>query len=123
MNMFDRAASSGRRAVVRAAVLTAALLVVLPAYGQVEIKLGHVGEPGSIFQKASDEFARRANAKLGSEGKVIVYGSSQLGGDKEMVQKVKLGTLDMVVPSTIMSSEVDLFGIFDMPYIVKDRAH
>ena len=123
MKMFDRAASSGRRAVVRAAVLTAAMLLVLPAYAQVEIKLGHVGEPGSIFQKASDEFARRANAKLGSKGKVIVYGSSQLGGDKEMVQKVKLGTLDMVVPSTIMSSEVDLFGIFDMPYIVKDRAH
>src|SRR3954469_833563 len=123
MNMFDRAASSGRRAVVRAAVLTAALLVALPAYAQLEIKLGHVGEPGSIFQKASDEFARRANAKLGNKAKVIVYGSSQLGGDKEMVQKLKLGTMDMAVPSTIMSSEVDLFGIFDMPYIVKDRAH
>jgi TRAP-type transport system periplasmic protein len=29
----------------------------------------------------------------------------------------------MAVPSTVMSSEVDLFGIFEMPYIVKDRAH
>jgi len=46
-----------------------------------------------------------------------------LGGDKEMIQKVKLGTLDMALPSTVMSSEVDLFGIFEMPYIVKDRKH
>ena len=93
------------------------------AFAQTEIKLGHVGEPGSIFQKSADEFAKRANAKLGAKAKVVVYGSSQLGGDKEMLQKVKLGTLDMVLPSTVMSSEVDLFGIFEMPYLVKDREH
>jgi tripartite ATP-independent transporter DctP family solute receptor len=104
-----------------AAALCAAF--ALPAQAQVEIKLGHVGEPGSLFQKSADEYAKRANAKLGNKAKVIVYGSSQLGGDKEMIQKLKLGTLDMAVPSTVMSSEVDLFGIFEMPYIVKDRAH
>jgi TRAP-type transport system periplasmic protein len=53
----------------------------------------------------------------------VVYGSSQLGGDKELVQKLKLGTVDMALPSTVMTSEVDLFGLFEMPYIVKDRAH
>jgi len=99
------------------------LAMAVPAYAQIEIKLGHVGEPGSLFQKSADEFARRANAKLGNKAKVIVYGSSQLGGDKEMIQKLKLGTLDMAIPSTVMSSEVDLFGIFEMPYIVKDRDH
>jgi TRAP-type transport system periplasmic protein len=54
---------------------------------------------------------------------VVVCGSSQLGGDKEMVQKLKLGTIDMAVPSTVMTSEVDQFGLFELPYIVKDRAH
>jgi len=103
----------------------AALLAVhsTPAQAQLEIKLGHVGEPGSLFQKSADQFAKLANAKLAGKAKVIVYGSSQLGGDKEMIQKVKLGTLDMALPSTVMSSEVDLVGIFEMPYIVKDRAH
>ena len=117
-----RPLSSTRRAALAAFALVVTL-VASPAYAQVEIKLGHVGEPGSLFQQSADEFARRANAKLGAKGKVIVYGSSQLGGDKEMIQKLKLGTLDMAVPSTVMSSEVDLFGIFEMPYIVKDRAH
>jgi TRAP-type transport system periplasmic protein len=93
------------------------------ALSQTEIKLGHVGEPGSIFQKSADEYAKRANAKLGNKAKVTVYGSSQLGGDKEMLQKAKLGTVDMVIPSTVMSSEADMFGVFDMPYLVKDRAH
>jgi tripartite ATP-independent transporter DctP family solute receptor len=101
----------------------AAFACAAPAWAQLEIKLGHVGEPGSLFQKSADEFARRANDKLAGKAKVITYGSSQLGGDKEMIQKLKLGTIDMAVPSTVMSSEVDLIGMFEMPYIVKDRAH
>jgi tripartite ATP-independent transporter DctP family solute receptor len=103
------------------AVLAAA--IAAPAAAQTEIKFGHVGEPGSLFAASAEEFAKRANAKLGAKAKVIVYGSSQLGGDKELLQKLKLGTVDMALPSTVMSSEADLFGVFEMPYLVKDRAH
>ena len=101
----------------------ATAMIALPALAQTEIKFGHVGEPGSLFAASADEYARRANAKLGSKAKVVVYGSSQLGGDKELLQKLKLGTVDMALPSTVMSSEADLFGVFEMPYLVKDRAH
>ena len=103
----------------------AALAVVVygNAYAQVEIKFGHVGEPGSLFAASAEEFAKRANAKLGARAKVVVFGSSQLGGDKELLQKLKLGTVDMALPSTVMSSEADLFGVFEMPYLVKDRKH
>ncbi len=106
---------------------TAVLAVVaaLPSFAlaQTELKLGHVGEPGSLIGAAADEFAKRANAKLGGRFKVVAYGSSQLGGDKEMLQKLKLGTIDLVQPSTVMSSEADIFGVFEMPYLVKDRQH
>jgi TRAP-type transport system periplasmic protein len=120
--LVDAFRATRRTALVIVATGLAALAAPA-ALAQTEIKLGHVGEPGSLFQKSADEFARRANAKLGGKAKVIVYGSSQLGGDKEMIQKLKLGTLDMALPSTVMSSEVDIAGIFEMPYIVKDRAH
>ena len=102
----------------------AACLIATPAaLAQTEIKFGHVGEPGSLFAASAEEYARRANAKLGNKAKVVVYGSSQLGGDKELVQKLKLGTVDMALPSTVMTSESDLFGVFEMPYLVKDRKH
>ncbi len=118
---------SERRRLLQAALAVGAVGVAgraIPVRAQeIELKLGHVGEPGSLFQMSADEFARRANAKLAGKAKVVTYGSSQLGGDKEMLQKLKLGTIDMAVPSTVMSSEVDLFGIFEMPYLVKDRAH
>jgi len=120
---FSKTASHRRTLLQTAMAVALSAGLFGAAHAQQEIKIGHVGEPGSIFQKSADEFARRANAKLGGKAKVVAYGSSQLGGDKEMIQKVKLGTLDMAVPSTVMSSEVDLFGIFEMPYIVKDRKH
>jgi tripartite ATP-independent transporter DctP family solute receptor len=118
----ERAVRGGWQA-CKLAALCCGILLAATAQAQVEIKLGHVGEPGSLFQASADEFAKRANAKLAGRAKVVTFGSSQLGGDKEMIQKLKLGTLDMALPSTVMSSEVDLFGIFEMPYLVKDRAH
>ena len=93
------------------------------AAAQTEIKLGHVGAPGSLFDKTVQEFAKRANAKLGNKAKVVVYGSSQLGSDAEMLKKLKLGTVDLALPSTVMSSLGAEFGLFEMPYLVKDRAH
>lgn len=111
------------RAAVAAAVSTGFALAAAPAIAQTEIKFGHVGEPGSLFAASAEEFAKRANAKLGNKAKVVVFGSSQLGGDKELLQKLKLGTVDMALPSTVMSSEADLFGVFEMPYLVKDRQH
>jgi len=88
-----------------------------------ELKLGHVGSPGSIFDLSAQEFAKRVQQKLGGKVVVQVYGSSQLGDDTEMMQKVKLGTLDFSVPSTVMSSVVPAFGLFEMPYLVSDREH
>jgi tripartite ATP-independent transporter DctP family solute receptor len=101
----------------------AALLAIGTAHAQMELKFGHVGNPGSLFAKSAEEFAKRANAKLGNKAKVVVFGSSQLGNDRELLQKLKLGTVDFALPSTVMSTESDLFGVFEMPYLVKDRKH
>jgi tripartite ATP-independent transporter DctP family solute receptor len=106
-----------------ASVLFAGSLFASAASAQTEIKLGHVGEPGSLLALSAEEFARRVNEKVGDKAKVVVFGSSQLGGDSELLKKLKLGTVDLALPSTVMSSEVPLFGLFELPYLVKDRAH
>jgi tripartite ATP-independent transporter DctP family solute receptor len=111
-----------RLATVFAAGFASAVLASA-AFAQQEIKLGHVGEPGSLFALSAEEFARAANEKLGDKAKVVVFGSSQLGSDEELLQKLLLGTADMALPSTVMSSVVPEFGMFEMPYLVKDREH
>ena len=82
-----------------------------------------MGQPGSLFEVIADEFATRANERFAGAAEVIVYGSSQLGGDEVMLQKLKLGTIDLSLPSTVMSSTIDAFGLFEMPYLVRDREH
>jgi len=54
---------------------------------------------------------------------VFSINASQLGGDAELMKKLKLGTIDLALPSTVMSSQVPPFGLFEMPYLVKDRNH
>lgn len=106
-----------------AASIAALLLSATTALAQIEIKVGHVSEVGSHFDRMCNEFARRANAKLGDKAKVQVYPSSQLGSDRDMLQKMKLGQVHFFLPSTIMSSVTPEFGVFDMPYLIRDRKH
>lgn len=87
------------------------------------LKFGHVGKPGSLFESSVNEFARCANDALGDKGEVQTFGSSQLGKDKELLQKLKLGQISFSLPSSVMSSVADEFGVFEMPYIIKDRDH
>src|SRR5215831_372143 len=66
------------------------------ASAQIEIKFGHTGAPGSLLSQSAELYATRANARLGDKAKIVIYGSSQLGDDSELLQKLKLGTVDLV---------------------------
>lgn len=91
--------------------------------GVLELRFGHVGQPGSLYEIATNEFARRVNERLDGRARVVVFGASQLGGDELLLQKLKLGTVEISLPSTVMSSMVDEFGLFELPYLVQDREH
>jgi len=105
------------------AALFAGALAGNAVAAELELKFGHVGAPGSLFEASVNEFAKRANEKLGDKAQVVTFGSSQLGKDKELLQKLKLGTVNFSLPSSVMSTVADEFGLFEMPYLVKDREH
>ena len=87
------------------------------------LRFGHVGEPGSLFEASVNAFIENANERLGDKAEVQGFGSSQLGKDSELLQKLKLGQVDFALPSSVMSSVADAFGVFEMPYIVTSRDH
>jgi tripartite ATP-independent transporter DctP family solute receptor len=112
-----------KRQLILLGAASMALATTMPALAQQELKFGHVGEPGSLFEATANEFAKRANEKLGGKYKVIAFGSSQLGSDEQLLPKLKLGQVDFALPSTVMSSVSPKFGVFEMPYLIKDREH
>lgn len=114
-------------------VLLAAVLIVvalnlytMPQVGaqqRIIIRFGHVGFPDSLFEITAQEFARRVNRELAGRVEVRVFHSSQLGTDEDMIRGVRVGALEMFLPSTIMSSALDAYGVFEMPYIIVNRRH
>ena len=127
--MTDLLAQPNR--VLRALLRRAAGAIVLcgsmacgsPDTAVLEIKLAHSASPRSLIALSAEEFARRANERLGQRAKVVVFGSAQLGSDELVLNKLKLGTVHIGLNSTVMSSVVDEFALFDMPYLVRDREH
>ncbi len=113
------------RAIRSIALTTAAALALagVSAQAQQEIIFGISAKPGSLQQRTAAEFTKVANERLAGKAVVKLFDSAQLGKDKELMQKLKLGTVHIALPSSIMSSVADEFGLFDMPFLVEDRDH
>ncbi|SFP95704.1 TRAP transporter substrate-binding protein [Tranquillimonas alkanivorans] len=110
---------------LKSAIFGAAALAVMAgtASAQEEIIFGISAATGSLQEQSASEFARRANEKLGDTAVVKVFDSSQLGKDKDMLQKIKLGTMHLTLPSSIMPEIAPEYAIFDLPFLVADRDH
>ncbi|KIN60538.1 TRAP dicarboxylate transporter subunit DctP [Sulfitobacter noctilucae] len=105
------------------AATTALGMATAASAADMTMKFGHVGAPGSLFEATANNFAECVNGAMPEKVEVQTFGSSQLGKDKELLQKIKLGQVDFALPSSVMSSVDDSFGIFEMPYIITDRDH
>jgi tripartite ATP-independent transporter DctP family solute receptor len=111
-------------------IITAVLIAGLASFWTgaaraqgVTLRLGHVGFPGSLFALTTDEYAKRVNAALKGKVEIKVFHSSQLGSDEQMMRGIKVGAPEMFLPSTIMSTAEQKFGVFEMPYIIVSRSH
>ena len=89
----------------------------------VVIRLGHVGFPGSLFDIAGNKFAEDVNKALKGRVEVRVFHSSQLGSDEQMIKGIRVGAPEMQIPSTVMSTVDQRYGVFEMPYLIVSRAH
>jgi TRAP-type transport system periplasmic protein len=113
-----------KRIFVSVFVLGFLTLLTQPLWAQtITLRLGHVGFPGSLFAITTDEYAKRVNAALKGKIDLKVFHSSQLGSDEQMVRGIKLGAPEMFLPSTVMSTVEQKFGVFEMPYLIVSRAH
>jgi tripartite ATP-independent transporter DctP family solute receptor len=85
------------------------------------IRLGHIGYPDSPYDLGARKFKDLLESRFPGEVEVRIFGSAQLGEDKEMLEGLRLGTLEMHVPSSVLHSVEPLFGLFDLPFLIHDR--
>ena len=85
------------------------------------IVIGTEAVPESITGGLLEAFKSELEENSGGSLTVDIQYSGVLGGEAEMVEQVKMGTLDMVLPgSTILASYDDRCQVFDIPFLFKD---
>ncbi|MBR0825715.1 TRAP transporter substrate-binding protein [Bradyrhizobium manausense] len=102
----------------------AALAFAGPAAAQspIIIKFSHVVATDTPKGKASEKFKELAEKYTGGKVKVEVYPNSTLYKDKEELEALQLGSVQMLAPSNSKFGPLGIkeFEAFDLPYLLPD---
>ncbi|MBR1088415.1 TRAP transporter substrate-binding protein [Bradyrhizobium manausense] len=108
---------------IAASVAALALGLAGPAAADpIIIKFSHVVATDTPKGKASEKFRELAETYTGGKVKVEVYPNSTLYKDKEELEALQLGSVQMLAPSNSKFGPLGIreFEVFDLPYILPD---
>jgi tripartite ATP-independent transporter DctP family solute receptor len=111
----------------RTVMLGAATLLAAPAVQAQRtrtIRLAHHVTTQSEQHAAAELFARRVGELSGNALAVQILPAAQMGGQREIIESVSLGTLEMGYgESGLYANYTPPFGIIALPYLYRDFAH
>jgi C4-dicarboxylate-binding protein DctP len=117
------------RKLILAAVSVAALVLPVlaaPASAQspIVIKFSHVVASNTPKGAAAEKFKELAEKYTNGKAKVEIYPNSTLYKDKEELEALQLGAVQMLAPSNSKFGPIGVreFEVFDLPYILPDLA-
>lgn len=89
------------------------------ADGPIVIKFSHVVAQDTPKGKASEYFKKLAEERTKGKVKVEVYHNSQLYKDKEEMEALQIGAVQMLAPSLAKFGPLGVreFEVFDLPYL------
>lgn len=90
-----------------------------------DIKVATSAGLNSLQYNTTKVFTDTANKefkKAGLDYQMKFFGAGQLGKDKDVQQKLKLGTIDIALLSSTLATTVPEMALFELPFLVSDRA-
>jgi C4-dicarboxylate-binding protein DctP len=113
------------RKLILAAASVAALALIGPATAAdnpIVIKFSHVVASNTPKGAAAEKFKELAEKYTDGKVKVEVYPNSTLYKDKEELEALQLGAVQMLAPSNSKFGPIGIreFEVFDLPYILPD---
>lgn len=99
------------------------VMLTAQAAEPVVIKFSHVVAPNTPKGKAADYFKKLAEERTKGRVKVDVYPNSQLYKDREEIEALQLGAVQMLAPSLSKFGPLGVrsFELFDLPYIFPNK--
>jgi len=109
------------------AVLVLNIALMGPASSQdkpIVLKLGHAVAPEHPYHLGAVRYSELVAQRTKGKVKIDVYPSTQLGNERDMVEGLQLGTIDLVVTSTgPLGGFVPRMFVVDLPFLFRDREH
>ncbi len=88
------------------------------------LKLGHIADAKNPYGQGADKFAELVKEKTGGAVEIKVFPSSQLGNQRDLIEGLTFGTVDMTLTSTaVFGNFVPEMGVLDLPFIFRDVPH
>jgi C4-dicarboxylate-binding protein DctP len=114
-----------RLAIAFAAILAFALGKPALADEPIVIKFSHVVAPDAPKGKAALLFKELAEKYTNGKVKVEVYPNSSLYKDKEELEALQLGSVQLLAPSISKFGPLGVkeFDVFDLPFLMSDDVH
>ena len=92
--------------------------------GSMTLKMGTVVNDSHPNTIAMVRFGQLVSQRTNGEINIKVYPSSQLGGEKEMAEGIRLGSVQgAIINVSVLSGWVPEGQIFDMPFIFRNDDH
>ena len=115
--------SALRRGLIAAACLVG-LVAGTHAQTPIVIKFSHVVAPDTPKGKGAERFKQLAEERTRGRVRGEIYPNSQLYKDKEELEALQLGSVQMLAPSLAKFGPLGIkeFEVFDLPFIFKDTA-
>jgi C4-dicarboxylate-binding protein DctP len=126
MTTLSRARQRKRRQLMSAALAAPVATLARRARAQaaaITIRFSHVVAESTPKGQAALRFKQLAEERSKGRVRVEVYPNSQLYKDKEEVEALQLGAVQMLAPSASKfgSLGIEAFEVFDLPYIFPNR--
>ncbi|WP_070964473.1 TRAP transporter substrate-binding protein [Vibrio sonorensis] len=91
-----------------------------------DLKVATSAQVGSLQYNTTEYFTQVANEEFKKQGldyNLKFFGAAQLGKDKDVQQKLKLGTVDLALLTSTLPTHVSEMALFELPFLVSDRGH
>ncbi|MBO8163599.1 MAG: DctP family TRAP transporter solute-binding subunit [Brevibacillus sp.] len=90
----------------------------------VTLKVGHTLADTSHYQKGLEKFKELVSSKTNGTVEIEIFPNGSLGGERDMVEGLNVGSVDMVLTSTgPMSGFVPEVTVVDLPFLFKSAEH
>lgn len=86
------------------------------------LQAGHVLTEDSGYHQGLLRWAELVNERTDGHIKIEVYPNSTLGNERDMIEAVQMGMLDITIPNHApMTNFTDAFNVFDLPFLFANR--